>query len=75
MGNPFYNRFQNQPNNIFELFNNRKQELRQQFNVFCSQFQGDPREQVQNLLDSGKMTQEQFNYLSNLAKTCQGFFK
>lgn len=71
MPNPFYNRFQNQPNTPFGQFQN----LKEQFNQFRSQFQGDPREQVQKLLDSGKMSQEQFNQLSNLAKTCQDFFK
>lgn len=70
MGNPFYNRFQNRPQGPFGQFQN----LKQQFDQFRSQFQGDPREQVQNLLDSGKMSQEQFNQLSNLAKMYQNLF-
>ena len=73
MGNPFYNRFNN--NNQFntgplgQLMN-----LKQQFNAFRQQFQGDPQQQVQQLLDSGQMTQEQFNKLSNMAKMYQSLF-
>lgn len=45
-----------------------------QFQQFKSQFQGDPKEQVQQLLNSGKMTQEQFNQLSSMAQQFQGMF-
>lgn len=38
-----------------------------QFNQFKTSFQGDPKEQVQNLLNSGQMTQAQFNQLQSLA--------
>ena len=38
-----------------------------QFNQFRQSFKGDPRQQVQDLLNSGKMTQEQFNTLQNMA--------
>ena len=46
-----------------------------QFNQFKNQFQGDPKAQVQELLNSGKMTQEQFNQLSNMASQFQNMFK
>lgn len=67
------------PNPIQQKFGNgggsgpfgNMQNMMQQFNQFRSQFQGDPRAQVQQLLDSGKMTQEQFNKLSNLANQFQ----
>ena len=42
-----------------------------QFQEFARNFQGDPRAQVQQLLNSGKMTQEQFNQLSNMANQFQ----
>ena len=42
--------------------------LIQQFNQFRSTFQGDPKQQVQNLLNSGQMTQEQFTQLSSMAR-------
>lgn len=45
----------------------------QQFNQFMQTFQGDPKQQVQNLLNSGRMTQEQFNQLSTMAQQFQQF--
>lgn len=42
-----------------------------QFNQFKSSFKGDPRQQVQQLLDSGQMTQQQFNQLSQAATQFQ----
>lgn len=43
----------------------------QQFNQFRQTIQGDPRQQVQDLLNSGQMTQEQFNTLSSMAQQFQ----
>lgn len=40
----------------------------QQFNQFKSTFQGDPKAEVQKLLDSGKISREQFNQLQNAAQ-------
>lgn len=75
MPNPYYNRMTgSRPNNTFSPLG-QMQSLKQQFEQFLSTFQGDPREQVQRLLDSGQMTQEQFNYLSNMAKAYQNMFK
>lgn len=74
MGNPFFNRFGGQQMQPQSPFSNI-QDLQQKFNAFKSQFQGDPQQQVQNLLDSGQMSQEQFNQLSNMAKTFSGLFK
>ena len=51
-------------------FNNPMQMI-QQFNQFRQTFQGDPRQQVQNLLNSGQMSQEQFNQLSSMAQMFQ----
>lgn len=42
-----------------------------QFNQFKQNFQGDPKQQVQELLNSGRMTQEQFNKLSQAATQFQ----
>ncbi len=44
------------------------QNLARQFNQFKANFQGDPRQQVQELLDSGKMSQEQYNQLQGMAQ-------
>lgn len=38
-----------------------------QFNQFRNGFSGDPRAQVQQMLQNGQMTQEQFSQLENLA--------
>ena len=45
----------------------------QQFNQFRANFQGDPQQQVQQLLSSGKMTQ--FNQLAGLATQFQQLLK
>ena len=42
---------------------------------FRSTFQGNPREEVQKLLDSGQMSQDQFNRLSQQATELQKLFK
>lgn len=47
--------------------------LLQQFNQFRANFQGNPQQQVQQLLSSGKMSQEQFNQLAGLANQFQRF--
>ena len=47
----------------------------QQFNQFRQTFQGDPQEQVQQLLNSGQMTQEQFAQLQQMAQQFGQFFK
>lgn len=51
MSNPLYNSMmgQGQPNII------------QQFNQFRQNFRGDPQQQIQQLLNSGKVTQQQYN--------------
>lgn len=42
-----------------------------QFEQFKSAFQGDPRAEVQKLLDSGRMSQSQFKQLSQMASAFQ----
>ena len=73
MPNPFFN--QNSPqvpqNSPFGNMSN----MMNQFQQFRNNFQGDPKQKVQELLNSGQMTQQQFNYLSQLAQQFQGFFK
>lgn len=46
----------------------------QQIMQFKSSIQGDPKQQVQALLNSGKMTQDQFNQLSAMAKQLESMF-
>lgn len=53
--------------NPFDIFS--------KFQQFKKTITGDPRQQVQDLLNSGKMSQEQFNQISQMAKSFQGFLK
>ena len=43
----------------------------QQFNQFKKTFQGNPQQQVQELLNSGKITQDQYNQAVQQAKALQ----
>lgn len=61
MGNPLIG---NNPQNGGNLL--------QQFLAFKNNFQGDPKAKVQELLNSGQMSQEQFNKLQEMAKNLQG---
>lgn len=71
MGNPLFDILNNQqPQQPTGPFSNLANVINQ-FNQFQSTFQGDPRQKVQELLNSGQMTQEQYNQLSIMAQTFQ----
>ena len=42
--------------------------MMQSFNQFASAFTGDPKQKVQELLNSGRMSQAQFNQLQQMAQ-------
>lgn len=65
MANPIYNLFNRKPQN----------NMLAQFQQFRNSFKGDPKQQVQELLNSGKMSQEQFNRLSQMANEMQALLK
>lgn len=48
-------------------------QMMQQFQQFRQSFQGDPKAEVQKLLQSGKMSQQQLNQLQAMAQQFQGF--
>lgn len=50
---------------------NNMMNMMNRFNQFKSTFQGDPRQQVQQLLNSGQMSQQQFNQLQQMARQFQ----
>ena len=56
---------QNNPLDLQNKFNKFVQEYKSQWNQ-------DPKERVQQLLDSGKMTQEQYNQLRQVANMFLG---
>lgn len=45
------------------------------FNEFRRTFQGDPKQEVMNLLKSGRMTQSQFNQLQSMANMFQQYLR
>ena len=57
MSNPLYSMMQ-QPNNG----------LMQRFQQFKQAFSGDPRQRVQDLLNSGKVSQQQYNHAVQMAQ-------
>ena len=59
MSNPLFNMMQPQ-NNIL-----------QRFQQFQQMFRGDPRQQVQQLLNSGKVSQNQYNNAVQMAQQLQ----
>lgn len=61
-------------NNIFNMFGGI-QNFQNQFNLFkqnMSQQNMDPKQKVQELLNSGKMTQQQFEQLRQIANRITG---
>lgn len=64
MSNPLFNQY---GNSQYGNMNN----LVQRFNQFRQHFQGDPRQQIQQMLNSGKITQEQYNQAVQRAKALQ----
>lgn len=66
MANPLYSQFgnQNQMNPMMQLINDARR-LKQTF-------QGDPRQTVQQLVASGRMSQQQFNQYAQIANQLIG---
>lgn len=65
MANRLYNQFGRQ-NNPFE-------QLAQQAREFQKQFKGSPRQEVERLLQTGQMSQSQFNQYSQIAQQVAQF--
>lgn len=64
MANNLYNLMNG--NNVAPFAGNMGQ-MMQQFAQFRRTFSGDPKAQVQQLLNSGRMTQSQYNQISQMA--------
>lgn len=64
-------------NNLFQQLGgmNNNNSMLQQFMEFKKNFTGDPKQIVQQMLNSGKMTQNQFNDLANRATQIQKMFR
>lgn len=61
MNNPLYKQIQQQNQNPINGFMQRFQQFRQNFS-------GNPQEQIQNLMNSGKVSQEQYNSAYQMAQ-------
>lgn len=65
--NPLYQQIGSTPSNLNNII--------KQFQQFKQTFTGDPRQQVQQLLNSGKVSQEQYNNAVQMANTFQQILK
>ena len=66
MNNPLFNAMNNNPMNMNAL---------QRFNQFRQMFRGDARQQIQQMMNSGKITQEQYNQAVQMANEYMKMFK
>lgn len=68
-------------NNLFNALGGNQQQadpmqaFLQQFNQFRQSFRGDPKQEVMKLLQSGQMTQQQFNQLGQAANRLMPMMK
>jgi hypothetical protein len=67
MANQLYNQFGKQ--------NNPLEQIAQQAREFRKQFSGNPRQEVERLLQSGQMSQKTFNELSQIAQQVVQYMK
>ena len=67
MANNLYNQFGRQ--------NNPLEQLAQQAKEFQKQFKGSPRQEVERLLQTGAMTQNQFNQYSQIVQQVAPFMR
>ncbi len=63
MSNPLYQQMNQQTNSMTNIV--------QRFQQFKQAFSGDPRQQVQQLLNSGRVTQQQYNQAVQMAQQLQ----
>lgn len=71
MSNPLYSMF----GGMNAMPNNNMMRLLQQFNQFRQGFNGNARDQVQQLLNSGKVTQADYNRAVQMANMLQNMIK
>ena len=68
MSNPLFNMLGNNQNNNMNG-------IMRQFQQFKNNFKGDPRQQIQQMLNNGQITQEQFNRAVQMAQQFQKLFR
>ena len=65
-------------NPLFQMLNspnNNVMQLLQQFQQFRQNFKGNPQEMVQQMLNSGRISQQQYNSAMQMAQQLQAFLK
>ena len=67
MNNPLYKQIQQQAQNPMNGF-------MQKFNQFRQSFSGDPQEQIQKMMNAGKISQEQYNSAYQMAQQVMRMF-
>lgn len=67
MANPYFNSLNSQQNGIEQIIN--------EVNNFRNNFKGDPRAQVEMMLRSGQLSQEQFNQYAQVANQFARYIK
>ena len=61
-------------NPLYEQMSGQQNNFLQQFQQFKNNFHGDPKQQIQQLLNSGKITQNQYNIAVQKAQMLQKMF-
>lgn len=74
MSNPLFGNGGMGQNNMFGPFGGMMNFMNQ-FNQFRQGINGNPQQMVQNMLQNGQMSQEQFNQLSNMANQIMPFMR
>lgn len=67
MPNPLYGELNPPESNPFS-------QMKSEFEKFKASFKGDPRQEVQRLLNTGQMTQAQYNQLAKTAQQMRSMF-
>lgn len=63
-------------NSLFNQYNaQQNNQMLSQLSSFINAFKGDPKQQVQQLLNTGRMSQAQFNQFSQQATQIRNLFK
>ena len=58
-------------NPLYQMMGQQMPPIMQRFQQFQQMFKGDPKQQVQQLLQSGRVTQQQYNQAVQMAKQFQ----
>ena len=56
-------------NPLYQMMGNNQNDIVQRFQQFKQSFKGNPQQQIQQLLNSGKITQAQYNQAVQKAQT------